>query len=363
MPSACPRVSIVVFPECDPSMVFGVFDTLWAAGRLWDPLTRKVQGKPLFEPQLVAASTTVLKLATGVCILPQQSIDAVSSTDIVFVPNVMVSTSEEVAELDRRLIDWISRMHRNGAVVYAACGGTLVLAETGLLDGKEATTFWGYASLFRERFPRVTLHVDRLLVQSGRGHDLVCAGGASSWQDMVLMLIAKHGGVEEALRVSKMFLYQWHRDGQLPYASMIRNVDLNDAVITDCQEWLADNYARDSVIALLHTRSKLPKRTFDRRFKAATGYSPLAYVQALRIEEAKHLLEMSDDPVDSVGMTVGYQDPASFRRVFSRLAGVSPSLYRRKFQVPKLIRIAATETGPAADTSSVSTMRRAASKN
>ena len=124
-------------------------------------------------------------------------------------------------------------------------------------------------------------------MQSGPGHSVVCSGGASSWQDLALLLIAKHGGTEEAIRISKLFLYQWHRDGQLPYASMIANVEHGDAVILRCQTWLAQNYERADIVAELVRRSGLPKRTFDRRFKAATGYSPLAYVQALRIEEAK----------------------------------------------------------------------------
>ena len=128
-------------------------------------------------------------------------------------------------------------------------------------------------------------------MQTGPGHSIVCSGGASSWQDLALLLIARHAGTEEAIRISKLFLYQWHRDGQLPYASMIANVDHGDAAIVRCQTWLAQNYERADIVAELVRRSGLPKRTFDRRFRAATGYSPLAYVQALRIEEAKQLLE------------------------------------------------------------------------
>ena len=112
-------------------------------------------------------------------------------------------------------------MHRQGAKLYAACGGSLVLAEAGLLDGREATTHWSYVPLFRRLYPNVRLHAERILVQGGPGHSLVCSGGASSWQDLALLLIARHAGTEEAIRISKLFLYQWHRDGQLPYASMI----------------------------------------------------------------------------------------------------------------------------------------------
>jgi transcriptional regulator GlxA family with amidase domain len=192
----------------------------------------------------------------------------------------------------------------------------------------------------------VALHEDRILVQTGPGHSILCSGGASSWQDLALLLVAKHGGTEEAIRLSKLFLYQWHRDGQLPYASMLTNVGHGDAVILRCQTWLAQNYERPDIVAALVRHSGLPKRTFDRRFRAATGYSPLAYVQALRVEEAKQMLETASAPVDVIAREVGYEDSASFRRLFRRLAGMTPGDYRRRFQVPSFVKRAATERKP-----------------
>jgi transcriptional regulator GlxA family with amidase domain len=228
------HVSIPVFAECDPSIIYGVFDTLWAAGRVWDHIKG---GTPngLFEPRLVCSKPGPLTLITGVSIIPQDTVEQVRRTDVVFVPNVMIGPSQTPHALDRRLIDWIKRMHHNGAQLYGACGGSVVLAETGLLDGHEATTHWAYAPLFRQYYPNVSLRIERILVQTGPAQDIFCAGGASSWQDLALLLVAKHGGTEEAIRMSKLFLYQWHRDGQLPYASMIQNVNHGDAVILRCQ--------------------------------------------------------------------------------------------------------------------------------
>ena len=286
-----------------------------------------------------------LRLCTGVSIIPQAPIAEATRTDVVFVPNVMINSAKDLRALDRRLLDWITRMHERGAHLYAACGGSLALAEAGLLEGQQATTHWSYAPLFRQQYPNVDLHEDRILVQAGQGHTIVCSGGASSWQDLALLLIAKHGGTEEAIRMSKFFLYQWHRDGQLPYASMIANAQHGDAVIVRCQTWLAQNYERSDIVAKLVRRSGLPKRTFDRRFRAATGYSPLAYVQALRVEEAKHLLETGNQPIEAIAQEVGYEDLASFRRLFRRLAGMSPGDYRRKLQVPAFVTRAAQQAG------------------
>ena len=332
------HVSIVVFRECDPSIVYGVFDTLWAAGVQWDPIKGIGKGEPMFEPRIVTAEPGPLQLCTGVSILPQDTIADVSRTDVVFVPNVMVDSVEVLQSLDRRLLNWIIEMHAKGAQLYSACGGSLVLAEAGLLNDQQATTHWAYVPFFRQYYPKVELLQERVLVQSGRGHSSVCGGGASSWQDLTLLLIAKHAGTEEAIRMSKFFLYQWHRDGQLPYASMIANAQHGDAVILRCQTWLAENYERSDIVAELVRRSGLPKRTFDRRFRAATGYSPLAYVQTLRIEEAKHLLETGSKPIEAIAQEVGYADLASFRRLFRRLAGISPGDYRRKLQVPAFVK-------------------------
>jgi transcriptional regulator GlxA family with amidase domain len=335
------QVSLVVFPECDPSIIYGVFDTLWFAGIEW--VNGESRGEHLFEPRIVTAEPGVMRLCTGVSIVSQATIDEVANTDVVFVPNVVVNSAEDLRKLDRRLLDWLVRMHADGAHLYAACGGSLALAEAGLLDDQEATTHWCYVPLFRQEYPSVKLHEDRILVQTGHGRTILCCGGASSWQDLALLLIAKYGGTEEAIRISKFFLYQWHRDGQLPYASMIANGAHGDAVIERCQTWLAQNYEQPDIVAELVQRSGLPKRTFDRRFRSATGYSPLAYVQALRIEEAKHLLETGSQPIEEIAQEVGYADLASFRRLFRRQAGMSPGDYRKKLQLPDFVRQMATQ--------------------
>jgi transcriptional regulator GlxA family with amidase domain len=336
------RVSIPIFPECDPSIIYGVFDTLWAAGREWDAASGAVGDGGLFEPRLVGTEAGPIKLVTGVSVLAQDTIDQASETDIVFVPNVMVGLTRGPGVLDRRLIEWIKRMHAKGAQMFGTCGGALVLAEAGLLEGQEATTHWLYEPVFRKFFPGVKLHMERVLVQNGPGHNLICGGGASSWQDLALLLVAKYGGNEEAIRISKLFLYQWHRDGQLPFQSMVQNVGHGDGVILKCQEWIAQHYQRQDLITELVEKFGLPKRSFDRRFRAATGYSPLAYVQTLRIEEAKQLLETSSIAVEQVGREVGYEDAASFRRLFRRLSGLGPSDYRRKFQPPSIVQAQST---------------------
>jgi transcriptional regulator GlxA family with amidase domain len=352
------HVSIPVFPECDPSIIYGVYDTLWAAGRQWDNI-KGGTADALFEPRLVATEDGPLKLITGVSIIPQDTIRSVEKTDVVFVPNVLISAPQTPSSLDRRLINWIKNMHEQGAQLYASCGGAIVLAETGLLEGYEATTHWAYAPLFRKYYPNVTLRIERILVQSGPAQSLYCSGGASSWQDLALLLVAKHGGTEEAIRMSKLFLYQWHRNGQLPYASMTQNVNHGDAVILHCQQWIAKHYERQDIIAELVRESGLPKRSFDRRFRAATGYSPLSYIQTLRVEEAKQMLETNTVAVEQIGQEVGYEDAASFRRLFRRVTGMTPREYRRNFQLPSSV-VGKGTVSPVLHSAKANKMKRAA---
>lgn len=334
------NVSIAAFYECDPSIIYGIYDTLWTAGSLWRSKSNEPICEVLFKPRIVAADPGPLTLITGVTIVPQYGVDDAEQPDIVIVPNVMLDTPEMLRALDRRLLDWIKRMHEAGSLICSTCGGSLVLAEAGLLSGYATTTHWIFVPLFQQEFPDVTLHAERILVQSGPGQSIVCAGGASSWQDLTLYLIARRAGTAEAIRISKLFLYQWHRDGQLPYASMTSNVGHGDAVVEKCQQYAATHYERGDILPELVKLSGLPKRSFDRRFRKATGYSPLEYVQWLRVEEAKQMLESDDRPIDEIAEEVGYSDLASFRKLFRRLAGITPGEYRRRFKLPDNIEAA-----------------------
>lgn len=178
----------------------------------------------------------------------------------------------------------------------------------------------------------VTVRRERILVPAGHGHRIITAGGASSWNDLLLYLIARLAGSEEALRIAKLYLLQSHAEGQLPYAALTPGRQHADHVIAECQRWIADHYARENPVAAMATWAGMSERSFHRRFRQATGQTPIAYVQALRIEEAKHLLETTDLGVDAIGAEVGYVEPASFRRLFRRAVGVPPAAYRRRFQ-------------------------------
>jgi transcriptional regulator GlxA family with amidase domain len=175
-------------------------------------------------------------------------------------------------------------------------------------------------------------------VISGRREELVSSGASSSWHDMVLHLIARFAGATAAQEVARMFALQWHHDGLAPYMVFAGRTDHGDAEIAKAQEWLRAHFAVSSPVEEMVRRSTLAERTFKRRFLAATALTPLAYVQRLRIEDAKKRLERTDAPVDEISWRVGYEDPAFFRRLFKRTTGLAPGTYRKRFRIPEFAR-------------------------
>jgi transcriptional regulator GlxA family with amidase domain len=223
-------------------------------------------------------------------------------------------------------------------MLCSACSGVLLIAETGLLAGREATMHPAYAPTFRANFPDVRLRLDETLVTTGERAELVSAGASASWHDLVLYLVARHVGPTAAQGLAKFLLLQWHTDGQAPYVPFDPPREHGDAVVAAAQQWLETGYAVATPVTELVERSGLPERTFKRRFARATGYAPIAYVQHVRVEQAKLRLERTSEPVDEISYAVGYEDPASFRRLFKRIAGVTPGAYRRKLQLPAFAR-------------------------
>ncbi len=148
---------------------------------------------------------------------------------------------------------------------------------------------------------------------------------------MALFLIARFLGQEEAMRQAKLYLLDWHKVGQQPFAALARRVQGEDRVIGVCQEWIAEHYAESNPVAGMIGLSGLGERTFKRRFRAATGMSPMDYVHTVRLEEAKQFLETTSMPVEDIAQEVGYGDGSFFRRLFRREVGLTPAQYRKQF--------------------------------
>lgn len=329
------RVALVALPDAVISTLAGIYDVMNGAALmgLAAPGTA-----PPFRIEIVGERRGALRLASGVPIEVQRSVDDVPACDIAIVPSVLLGPSGWKRGRHVRLVEWLQRMHAAGARLCSACSGVFLIAETGLLDGRDATVHFGYAREFAALYPAVAIHPERVLVISGASGELVSSGASTTWHDLVLYLTAHHAGATVAQEIARLFALQWHQDGLAPYIVFEGRRDHGDGEIASAQAWLARHFSVAGPVEEMIRRSKLAERTFKRRFAAATGLSPIAYVQRLRVEDAKRRLERTDVPVDEISWRVGYEDAAFFRRLFKRTTGMTPGAYRRRFRIPEFAR-------------------------
>lgn len=330
-PGPKPSIALLVTPETSPSVLYGMYDVLLSVGAVYSDMTTGKPEDSLLDVRIVAATDKPFRCFGNVLIEPSATLDELREVDVAVVCDIYTPVDTPPRNRYRQEVEWLKRMHANGSIIAAVCSGSLIPAEAGLLDGMDCAGHWGYRDLFREHYPRIRFREESILVFSGQDARLITAGGHSSWHDLTIHLIARLCGKSHALRTAKVYLFSGHLDGQLPYAAMSRRIQKTDAVISHCQEWIAQNYECANPVAAMAERSGLNPRTFARRFRAATGYRPMDYVHALRMEEAKQLIESDDIAIDDVSLKVGYDDPAFFRRLFKRKAGLTPAAYRRKF--------------------------------
>lgn len=325
------RVSLVALPDAVVSTLAGIYDVLNGVALMGSAFAGT---PPPFQVEIVGETRGPLRLASGVPFEVMRSIDELEMTDLVVVPSILLPKDGWRRDRYPRLVEWFRRMHAGGAVLCSACSGIFLLAETGLYVGRDTTVHFGYSKDFSALYPDVPVHPERVLVISGTREELVCSGASTSWHDLVLYLLARFAGATTAQEVARMFALQWHQDGLAPYIVFEGKSDHGDGEIASAQAWLAQNFAVAHPVDEVIQLSKLAERTFKRRFTLATNTTPIAYVQRLRIEDAKRRLERTDSPVDEIGWRVGYEDSAFFRRLFKRTTGMSPGAYRKRFRIP-----------------------------
>lgn len=320
------HVSLVALPESTVSTLAGLFDVL------------RAPANAPFQVEIVGQTSGPLMLASGVPIEVQRSIETIGASDIVIVPSMWLRAPGWQKGRYPGIVNWVRRMHQQGALLCSACSGVFLLAETGLFDGKDATVHFWYAREFAAAHPAVRAHPERVLVVSGQHEELISSGASNTWHDLALYLIARCVGATEAQTVARMFALQWHQDGLAPYITFEGRLDHGDGEIEAVQRWLATHFSVANPVEEMVRHSKLADRTFKRRFVAATGLSPIDYVQRLRVEDAKRRLERTEDSVDEISWRVGYEDAAFFRRLFKRTTGMAPGAYRKRFAVPAFAR-------------------------
>ena len=325
------NVAILAVPEVTASALFGMFDLFSSPGRDFAFITRGIAGEQRMRPYIVAQDSKGFNAANGIWVRPDYDLSNCPQPDIVCIPDFFVNPGGSVAGLYDAEAQWLKRVHDGGAMLASACSGAVLLGEAGLLTNREATIHWGYVAMLANNYPGVKVKPNQSLVLSGEAQRIIMAGGGSSWQDLALYLIARFVGLKEAIEVARVYILQWHDLGQQPFASLMYFHQTQDAVINKCQEWVAQNYRLPSPVAAMIEVSGLAQRTFVRRFSEATGMTPLDYVHAHRLEEAKQMLETGDLPVEAIANEVGYEDTSFFGRLFRRKVGLTPVQYRLRF--------------------------------
>ena len=311
-------------------MLYGLYDVLSTVGVLYPDMTFGNPGKQLLDVKVGADTAAPFRCYGYVLVEQDFVVDQLTEVDVVIVCDMYQPIDTPPIGRYGREIDWLVRMHAKGAIIASVCTGSLILTEAGLLDGLETAGHWVYREMFRDHHPKAKMVENAILCIADEEDRIVTAAAVASWQELSVYIISRLCSHEQALQTTKVFLLSDHRGGQLHFAVMTPRLQQTDGAIEEAQNWIAKNYAASNLVAHMAEQTGLKPRTFAQRFLSATGYQPMDYEQAIRIEEAKQLLESRDISVEEVSHAVGYEDTTFFRRLFKRKVGLSPVAYRRK---------------------------------
>jgi transcriptional regulator GlxA family with amidase domain len=328
------NVALLATPNVTAATLYGFHDLFSGVHRDWS-MVHGAHAESPFRSLIVSRDGRPLEGANGVRIVPQASFETCGSPEVVCVTDIAVPPGEPLGTTYDEDIDWLRARHAQGSILASSCSGAVLLARTGLLDGLDATSHWAYCDALRRDYPKTRWHPERGLIFAGAGQRIVMAGSGIAWQQLVMALISRFAGAEAAMHVARINLIDWAATSPIAYASLRHGAQASDPLVAAAQAWAVEHYKQDAPVAQMVAISGLPERTFKRRFAQATGMNPLDYVQHLRLEEAKQMLETSDASVESIAYEVGYSDASFFNRLFRRKVMMSPTQYRRRFGAMK----------------------------
>ncbi|MEO8160414.1 MAG: helix-turn-helix domain-containing protein [Arenimonas sp.] len=253
--------------------------------------------------------------------------------DLLLLPGVLHNSPHDLAARVQAMapeIELIRAMHLRGVPIAGTCSGSFLLAEAGLLDGRRATCSWWLAAAFRERYPKVRLEADAMVVEDG---ELTTAGGACSLQSLMMRLIARVGGDELAQQTARMLLIDTERQSQAPYVSEALMAKPRNSLSEKAEHFLNHELHREISVTQLAEHCGTSERSLLRHFRSHLGVTPVAHLQHLRVERAKALLETTHLSFDEIVERCGYSDSASFRKLFKRATAITPGDYRDRYRL------------------------------
>jgi transcriptional regulator GlxA family with amidase domain len=315
-------------------LAFVLTDQMLAASSLlpiemWQAAAETVRGRRHDPPPLATVTVSVdgapVDTQSGLALAPQAALADAGAFEVVYLPALWRNPRPQIAK-NRALLSWLEAQYAAGATIAAVGTGCCFLAEAGLLDDRAATTHWHYFDRFARDYPAVRLKRQYFITQAG---PLYCAGSVNALADVTVHLIELFLGRDVASHVERNFSHEIRRPyDRYRYLEGDESQHADEAVLS--VQWrMQRDLAAPLRMAELAREAGMSPRTFDRRFRAATGLSPLAYLQALRIAAAKELLEASNLTVAEIAFRVGWLDQGHFSRVFTRAMTVGPAEYRR----------------------------------
>ncbi len=325
-PGSTIRVTVLLLEGGLPSTAVVTIDILGSVGVI-PCLFNGEAAEPRFRVTTASLDGGTISAPFSLSLTAEKRLDEVGATDLVIIPAVGVDIDRAV-EQNRRIVSWVREQYARGAEIAAVCTGVGLLAATGLLDGKPATSHWGVIDAYRKRFPEVQFKPENLITES---EGLYCGGGVYSALDLSLYLVERYCGHEVALETARSLVIQPPRIWQSGYAIPEAPFNHGDDRIRDVEAWMQKQYAGDFRFDTLAARFSMSPRSLNRRFRESTGLTPLHYLHALRINAAKRHLETGTKSVNEICYAVGYEDVAFFRKLFIRHTSLTPSDYRKRF--------------------------------
>jgi transcriptional regulator GlxA family with amidase domain len=274
--------------------------------------------------QSVSLDGSAVTSSSGFTLTPTKALAAAGPSDLIHIPGQWRNPRIALSKY-RDYLPWLCRQHEQGAMITAVGTGSCFLAAAGLLDGKAATTHWHYFDQFQRDYPRVQLKRQYFITQAD---NLYCAASVNSLAELMVSVIYRWYGGSVANLVQRNFFHEI-RDSFEPTRYFTEDVEQHpDEDILQAQIWLQDHFQRQISIAALAHQFGMSVRTFNRRFKNALGRSPLDYLQALRLNGIKNLLQHTNLTLGEIAHRCGYQDVAHLSMLFRRHFHTTPGLYR-----------------------------------
>ena len=327
MPQMKPlEVVILGFDGALSSVLTGALDLFSFTGVSWQRFS-DLEVQPKFKVKIASVGGVDIKCSNRLILQAHCDINDIQECDLLLIPTIGDSI-DKVLKRNSDLIPHLIRLADTKADIASNCSGAFFLAEAGLLDNKIATTHWGYANKFKTDYPLVELQENQFVTQSG---NIFCAAGGSAFYDLALLLIERYCGREMSTQVAKTQIIDSKRGSQNSYTNVTLHKPHSDVLVKQVQEFIENNFEQPIQVSDLATMVNVTSRTLNRRFQSCIAMRPIEYIQAVRIEQAKRLLESGKVSIKSLAYQVGYNDISSFTRLFKRATELTPKEYQDKF--------------------------------